>query len=146
MNNLFESTQFFNPEYGRTVSIGCAGMIGTWVEFRQGNPHYHPSEIFCNAQQPGRSLSLLRHSACAATLHDHSTRRAALGHIHTPLQESDARVNLVPNAWFAALGIEFACEWITLDHCYARFPGFHLRLLIWHESSSNRSQLRLLFF
>ncbi len=37
--------------------------------------------------------------------------------------EADARGNLVPDAWFAALAIESGCEWITLDHDYPRFPG-----------------------
>lgn len=41
--------------------------------------------------------------------------------------EADARGNLVPDAWFAALAIEFGCEWITLDHDYARFPGLKWR-------------------
>jgi hypothetical protein len=36
---------------------------------------------------------------------------------------ADARGNLVPDAWFAALAIEAGCEWITLDRDYARFPG-----------------------
>lgn len=36
--------------------------------------------------------------------------------------QADARGNLVPDAWFAALAIEFGCEWITLDRDYARFP------------------------
>lgn len=38
-------------------------------------------------------------------------------------RESDARGNLVPDAWFAALAIESGCEWITLDRDYARFSG-----------------------
>ena len=42
--------------------------------------------------------------------------------------EADARGNLVPDAWFAALAIESACEWITLDHDYARFPGLQWRV------------------
>ena len=37
--------------------------------------------------------------------------------------EADARGNLVPNAWLAALAIESGCEWITLDRDYARFSG-----------------------
>ncbi len=41
--------------------------------------------------------------------------------------EADARGNLVPDAWFAALAIESGCEWITLDRDYARFLG-----LRWH--------------
>lgn len=41
---------------------------------------------------------------------------------------ADARGNLVPDAWFAALAIESGCDWITLDHDYARFPG-----LIWRQ-------------
>jgi toxin-antitoxin system PIN domain toxin len=42
--------------------------------------------------------------------------------------EADARGNLVPDAWFAALAIESGCEWITLDHDYARFPGLQWSL------------------
>ena len=38
------------------------------------------------------------------------------------------RGNLVPDAWFAALAIESGCEWITMDHDYARFPAFPWRL------------------
>ena len=35
--------------------------------------------------------------------------------------EADARGNLVPDAWFAALAIESGCQWVTLDRDYARF-------------------------
>jgi len=42
--------------------------------------------------------------------------------------EADARGNLVPDAWFAALAIESGCEWITLDRDYARFPGLQWRV------------------
>ena len=41
--------------------------------------------------------------------------------------EADARGNLVPDAWYAALAIEAGCEWITLDRDYARFKGLHWR-------------------
>jgi toxin-antitoxin system PIN domain toxin len=41
---------------------------------------------------------------------------------------ADARGNLVPDAWLAALAIEAGCEWITLDRDYARFPGLRWRL------------------
>ncbi len=40
--------------------------------------------------------------------------------------DADARGNVVPDAWFAALAIEAGCEWITLDRDYARFPGLKL--------------------
>jgi toxin-antitoxin system PIN domain toxin len=35
--------------------------------------------------------------------------------------------NLVQDAWFAALAIEWGCEWITTDRDYARFPGLRWR-------------------
>jgi hypothetical protein len=41
--------------------------------------------------------------------------------------QSNARENLVPDAWFAALAIEHDCEWITLDRDYARFAGLKWR-------------------
>jgi toxin-antitoxin system PIN domain toxin len=37
--------------------------------------------------------------------------------------ETDTRGNRVTDAWFAALAIEWGCEWITLDRDFARFPG-----------------------
>jgi hypothetical protein len=38
-------------------------------------------------------------------------------------READVRGPRVTDAWFAALAIEWGCEWITLDRDYARFPG-----------------------
>ena len=43
-------------------------------------------------------------------------------------READARGNLVPDAWYAALAVESGCEWITLDRDYARFRGLEWRL------------------
>ena len=37
--------------------------------------------------------------------------------------ETDTRGSRVTDAWFAALAIEWGCEWITLDRDFARFPG-----------------------
>jgi uncharacterized protein len=39
--------------------------------------------------------------------------------------ETDTRGPRVSDAWFAALAIEWGCEWITLDRDYARFPGLN---------------------
>ena len=43
-------------------------------------------------------------------------------------READARGNLVPDAWFAALAIESGSEWITLDRDYARFLQLRWRV------------------
>jgi len=37
--------------------------------------------------------------------------------------ETDTRGRRVTDTWYAALAIEWGCEWITLDRDYARFPG-----------------------
>ena len=42
-------------------------------------------------------------------------------------RESDARGNLVPDAYLAALAIESGSEWITTDRDYARFSGLRWR-------------------
>jgi toxin-antitoxin system PIN domain toxin len=42
--------------------------------------------------------------------------------------ETDTRGPRVTDAWFAALAIEWGCEWITLDRDYARFPGLKWRV------------------
>ncbi|HUH84997.1 MAG TPA: type II toxin-antitoxin system VapC family toxin [Stellaceae bacterium] len=36
---------------------------------------------------------------------------------------TETRGSRVSDAWFAALAIDWGCEWITLDRDYARFPG-----------------------
>ena len=36
---------------------------------------------------------------------------------------TDTSGSRLSDAWFAALAIEWGCEWITLDRDYARFPG-----------------------
>lgn len=43
------------------------------------------------------------------------------------LRRSDARGNLVADAWLAAIAIESGCEWITMDRDFARFPGLRWR-------------------
>jgi len=37
--------------------------------------------------------------------------------------ETNTRGPRVTDAWFAALAIEWGCDWVTLDRDYARFPG-----------------------
>jgi toxin-antitoxin system PIN domain toxin len=42
--------------------------------------------------------------------------------------ETDTSGPRVTDAWYAALAIEWGCEWITLDRDYARFPGLRWRV------------------
>jgi toxin-antitoxin system PIN domain toxin len=37
--------------------------------------------------------------------------------------DTETRGPRVTDAWYAALAIEWGCEWITLDRDFARFPG-----------------------
>jgi toxin-antitoxin system PIN domain toxin len=41
--------------------------------------------------------------------------------------QSQSKGNIAQDAWFAALAIEFGCEWITTDRDYARFDGLTWR-------------------
>ena len=41
--------------------------------------------------------------------------------------DTDTRGPRVTDAWFAALAIEWGCEWVTFDRDYARFPGLKWR-------------------
>jgi toxin-antitoxin system PIN domain toxin len=41
--------------------------------------------------------------------------------------ETGTRGRRVSDAWYAALAIEWGCEWITLDRDFARFPGLKWR-------------------
>lgn len=40
---------------------------------------------------------------------------------------TDTRGPRITDAWYAALAIEWGCEWITFDRDYARFPGLKWR-------------------
>ena len=42
--------------------------------------------------------------------------------------ETDVYGSRVSDAWFAALAIEWGCEWVTFDRDYARFPGLKWRV------------------
>lgn len=41
--------------------------------------------------------------------------------------EANAKGNLVPDAFYAALAIEHSCEWITTDGDFSRFKGLKWR-------------------
>jgi len=41
--------------------------------------------------------------------------------------DAGIRGPMVTDAWYAALAIEWGCEWITLDRDFARFPGLRWR-------------------
>ena len=43
-------------------------------------------------------------------------------------REANARGNLIPDAYYAALAIESGSEWVTSDRDYSRFPGLTWRL------------------
>lgn len=42
-------------------------------------------------------------------------------------RDADARGNLVPDAYHAALAIESGSEWVTIDRDFSRFPGLKWR-------------------
>jgi len=42
-------------------------------------------------------------------------------------RKAEVRGNLIPDAYHAALALEYGCEWITLDRGFSRFPGLRWR-------------------
>ncbi len=42
-------------------------------------------------------------------------------------EKANARGNMVPDAYFAALAIESGSEWITTDRGFGRYPGLNWR-------------------
>jgi toxin-antitoxin system PIN domain toxin len=58
--------------------------------------------------------------------------RVEPGHRHWRIfqqlaEQSQARGNLIPDAYLAALAIESGAEWITTDRGFHRFPGLRWR-------------------
>lgn len=52
-------------------------------------------------------------------------------------REVEARGNLAPDAWIAAMAIERGCELVTTDRDFARFPGLRWR----HPLSGGASRM-----
>lgn len=42
--------------------------------------------------------------------------------------DANIRGRRITDAWYAALAIEWGCEWITMDRDFARFPGLRWRM------------------
>ena len=40
-------------------------------------------------------------------------------------RNAEAKGNLIPDAYHAALAMESGCEWVTLDRGFSRFPGLN---------------------
>jgi toxin-antitoxin system PIN domain toxin len=62
---------------------------------------------------------LIRHPNCHAV----EPGERHWGMFRRLCNETDTRGSRVTDAWFAALAIEWGCEWITYDRDYARFAG-----------------------
>jgi len=86
-------------------------------------------KIFKTADQPATALDF-----CGLLLDAPNSVVVEPGERHWAIfadlcLRTNARGNLVPDAWFAALAIEHGCEWITLDRDFAQFPALQWRLL-----------------
>lgn len=44
-------------------------------------------------------------------------------------RHTNARGNLVPDAYLAAMAVESDCTWVTMDADFRKFPGLKLKLL-----------------
>jgi hypothetical protein len=69
---------------------------------------------------------------CRALLEQPNATAVVPGDRHWEIFESlchrsQSKGNIAQDAWFAALAIEFGCEWITTDRDYARFDGLTWR-------------------
>lgn len=70
---------------------------------------------------------------CDRLLHEPHCQRVEPGAQHWDIFkrlciDADTYGPRVTDTWYAALAIEWGCEWITLDRDYARFPGLRWRL------------------
>jgi toxin-antitoxin system PIN domain toxin len=69
---------------------------------------------------------------CNALLQQPNATIVAPGDRHWEIFEticlsSQSKGNIAQDAWFAALAMEFGCEWITTDRDYGRFDGLTWR-------------------
>ncbi len=79
--------------------------------------------IFTEPETPETALEF-----CEAVRQGPAAIPVRAGEQHWPIfvdlcRTSQARANLVPDAYHAALAIEHAATWMTTDRGFARFPG-----------------------
>ncbi len=86
----------------------------------------HP-RIFDPPSTPDQALSFVTSIRSRANAVPVAPGRRHWGIFLDLCRRSDARGNLVPDAYLAALAIETGSEWITTDRDYARFPGLRWR-------------------
>lgn len=80
--------------------------------------------------RPSASISALRFVRALRDQPNCVPISAGPGHwdIFTRLvRETDARGNLVPDAYLAALAIASGCEWVSTDRDFSRFAGLRFR-------------------
>lgn len=86
------------------------------------------SRIFISPSTPSEAFSfadeLLEHPQCQVI--EPGQRHWAI--FKRICLDTETRAGRVTDAWYAALAIEWSCEWITYDRDYARFPGLSWRL------------------
>ena len=95
------------------VLSGCLRVITHPKVFRQPTP----LAVALNFVESLRSLASVR---IIAPGEDHWAIFASL------CSKAEARGNLVPDAYHAALAMETGCEWVTLDRGFARFPSLRV--------------------
>ena len=85
----------------------------------------------------GGGVPLLRHASRAASLSDVEPGERHWDLFRRLCLETNTQGSRVTDAWFAALAIEWGCEWVTMDCDYARFPG-----LRWATPAAKPPRLR----
>src|SRR5215470_10734821 len=87
------------------------------------SPNHHQPERLSNAEPNRAGVCVLRQFIGAATLPIVEPGERHWDIFKRLCIETETRGPRVADAWFAALAIEWGCEWITFDRDFARFPG-----------------------
>jgi uncharacterized protein len=102
--------------------------IKSWLEAALSDPAgVAVSEIFKKPTPLAQALDFLEDSRSREELHLLGPGAAHWKIFVDLCRRSDARGNLVPDAFHAVLAIELGCEWLTLDRGFARFAGLTWR-------------------
>jgi predicted nucleic acid-binding protein len=101
------------------------GLCGTGLVRNGANRHSPANLCRSHADRPGTGTG-------EPLAGPRFVRRRFSGRAHWRIfaqlcRASGAKGNLFSDAYFAALSMEFAAEWITADRDYARFPGLRWR-------------------
>jgi uncharacterized protein len=86
------------------------------------------ARVFVNPSLPATAINFARALRATPGFEVRPTTEGVVARTLVLCEQTDAKGNLVQDAFLAAHAIEHGCTWITTDRDFSRFPGLRWQL------------------